>query len=229
MSHIPSSTMSRFLRYPLLVLFICSSFALEAQGTSSPAPGKPEPPPSKQTNLGQNLSPPPAAKTENDASVVLLFSIRSAFSLSPSMIHSLQAKSADGSGQGGAQGGVQQDGSSAQRASGSAPEGTKEISWGDKLERMVPFAAPLDVRLVGKNIVALIQILPIALRSAILDLIVQGQVWVKMPDDSLSFKTTVQSLSLPLGSRLYFYPLGVDAKMGAPIAVEIKVDRQSKQ
>lgn len=49
-----------------------------------------------------------------------------------------------------------------------------------------------------------------------------------MPDSSLSFKTMVQTLSVALGSRLYFYPLGVDAKTGAPIAVEIRVDRQSK-
>ncbi len=105
----------------------------------------------------------------------------------------------------------------------------KDIAWGDVLERVVPFAAPLDVRLVGKNVVVLFQILPIALRATIVDLMVQGQVWVKMPDDSVSLKTTVQSLSLPLGSRLYFYPLGVDAKTGAPIAVEIRVDRQPKQ
>lgn len=103
-----------------------------------------------------------------------------------------------------------------------------EVNWGEPLAKSLPFAAPLDVRLVGKNVVALIQIVPIALRAEILDLIVQGQVWVKMPDDSLSYKTTLQSLSLPLGSRLFFYPLGVDAKTGTPIAVEIRVDREIK-
>lgn len=103
-----------------------------------------------------------------------------------------------------------------------------EVNWGEPLAKSLPFAAPLDVRLVGKNVVALIQIVPIALRAEIVDLIVQGQVWVKMPDDSLSYKTTLQSLSLTLGSRLFFYPLGVDAKTGTPIAVEIRVDRESK-
>jgi len=61
------------------------------------------------------------------------------------------------------------------------------------------------------------------------ELIVLGQVWVKMPDNSLSFKSTIQTLNVPLGSRFFFYPLGVDPKTGAPIAVEIKVDTQKKQ
>lgn len=103
-----------------------------------------------------------------------------------------------------------------------------EVNWGEPLAKSLPFAVPLDVRLVGKNVVALIQIVPIALRAEIVDLIVQGQVWVKMPDDSLSYKTTLQSLSLKLGSRLFFYPLGVDDKTGTPIAVEIRVDREPK-
>ena len=209
----------RLLRFPLLLLFICSCLAAEAQGPSVPPAAKPEPAPMKQANPVP--APAPAQKSENDASIVFLFRIRSAFMLTPAMIHSLQTKSGEG--------GASQGSASAPKVPAPSAESGKDIAWGDSLERMVPFAAPLDVRLMGKNVLALIQILPIALHAAIVDLIVQGQVWVKMPDDSLSLKTTVQTLSLPLGSRLYFYPLGVDAKTGAPIAVEIRVDRQAKQ
>ena len=219
--------MARLLRYPLLLLFMCSSLVLEAQGPSVPSPVKPEQTPPKQTSPG----PIPALKTENDNAVELLFRIRSAFSLTPAMIHGLQTKSTEsGTPQANApQGNVPQGSAAVPKTSVPSTEGAKDIAWGDVLERVVPFAAPLDVRLVGKNVVVLFQILPIALRATIVDLMVQGQVWVKMPDDSVSLKTTVQSLSLPLGSRLYFYPLGVDAKTGAPIAVEIRVDRQPKQ
>ena len=220
--------MARFLRYPLLLLFLCSSLALDAQ---TPSPAKPEQAPPKQATP----SPAPVPKAQNNSAVELLFKIRSAFSLTPAMIHGLQTKSADNGGtqasipQETAQQGGAPQGAAAPKASPSFAEGAKDIVWGEALERVVPFAAPLDVRLVGKNVVVLFQILPVALRASIVDLIVQGQVWVKMPDDSVSFKTTVQSLSLPLGSRLYFYPLGVEAKTGAPIAVEIRVDRQPKQ
>jgi hypothetical protein len=85
------------------------------------------------------------------------------------------------------------------------------------------------VRLVGKNVVALLQIIPTNLKSSVVELMVQGQIWVKMPDESMSYKTTLHSMSVTLGSRLLFYPLGMDSRSGAPIAVEIRVDRPPLQ
>jgi hypothetical protein len=190
-------------RYPLLLMFLYSSFALRAQTTTIPQ------------------GAPVGAPIGEASAQVLVFQIRSAFALTLSMVRSLQSKSGEG-GQG-------QNGSLPQKPSSSSPEGAKDIAWGETLVRNVPFAVPLDVRLVGQNVVALIQIVPIEAGDANVNLFVQGQVWVKMPDNSLSFKTSIQTLSLPLGSRFYFYPLGVDSKTGAPIAVEIKVDGQKKQ
>ncbi len=199
--------MTKLARYPLLMIFICNSLVLSAQ--ASAAPGKTEP------NTAPELS----------------FRIRSAFSLTPDMVRALQTKSPD-SGAASDRAAASNstaaaDGAAGARAAASAREGSPGISWSETLARSLPFSAPLDVRLVGKNVVALVQIVPIALRAAIIDLMVQGMVWVKMPDDSLSFKTTVQSLSLPLGARLFYYPLGLDTRDGAPIVVEIRVDKRS--
>lgn len=200
MSGINPGRMTKLVRYPLLMIFICNSLVLSAQGTV--APGKIEP----------------------NASPELSFRIRSAFSLTPDMVRALQTKSPEsGAASGGA---AAPDGAAGARAAAPAREGSPGISWSETLARSLPFSAPLDVRLVGKNVVALVQIVPIALRAAIIDLMVQGMVWVKMPDDSLSFKTTVQSLSLPLGARLFYYPLGLDTRDGAPIVVEIRVDKR---
>jgi hypothetical protein len=190
-----------FLRYSFLFLLLSANFIIGAQGTPIPIS-------------------PPSKQFESDSTEMLLFRVRSAFSLTSAMVRVLQAKSADT--------GTAAENPGGARAPASSFDASKDIVWGETLARILPFAAPLDVRLVGKNVVALIQIVPIELRTTVVDIIVQGQVWVKMPDDSLSFKTTVQTLSLPLGSRLYFYPLGVDTRMGAPIAVEIRVDRQAK-
>jgi len=189
-SGINSGRMTKLVRYPLLMIFICNSLILSAQ--ASAAPGKTEP------NTAPELS----------------FRIRSAFSLTPDMVRTLQIKSPES-------------GAASGSAAAPAHDGSPGISWSETLARSLPFSAPLDVRLVGKNVVALVQIVPIALRAAIIDLMVQGMVWVKMPDDSLSFKTTVQSLSLPLGARLFYYPLGLDTRDGAPIVVEIRVDKPS--
>jgi hypothetical protein len=115
--------------------------------------------------------------------------------------------------------------SSSRAAGSSAIEKSSEIPWSEALVRDVPFSIPLDVRIVGKNVVSLMQIVPVETASAMIELFVQGQVWVKNPDGSVSFSTTFQSINVALGSRVYFYPLGIDPKNGAPIAVEIKVEK----
>jgi len=77
-------------------------------------------------------------------------------------------------------------------------------------------------------VLALVQIVPVETGSSTIELLVQGQVWVKMPDGSVSVKTSFQSMSIVAGMKLYYYPLGVDLKNGAPIAVEIKIDRPAR-
>ncbi|MCX7027572.1 MAG: hypothetical protein NT061_08845 [Spirochaetes bacterium] len=177
--------------------------------------------------LDMPIAPPPAASAkqpaENPAAEIIIFRIRSAFSLTPVMVASLQARGSD---QGSASASAAPN---AQKGESSAPEKSVLISWSNALAREVPFSVPLDVRLVGKNVLALVQLTPIEIGDQDINLLVQGQVWVQKPNGMLSFNTSFQSLNIALGSRLYFYPLGVDAKNGAPIAVEIKVDRSPQQ
>jgi hypothetical protein len=167
--------------------------------------------------LGAQPSNPGALDSaEQKPPVMLLFNIRSAFSLSPSMVKYLQAKTAEK--------GEKLLENSGQEATSSPAEATIPISWTDSLTRSLPVAAPLDLRLMGKNLIVIVQILPIAVREPIVDLFVHGQIWLTTQDNTISYKTTMQTMSIPLGSKLYFYPLGADLKSGAPVAVEIRVD-----
>lgn len=203
---------ARLFRLPMLIAFVLSGLLLDAQGTAQPPSKQPLPPALSQKPI--DIDDP---SQDKDADLPpLRFIIRSAFSLTPGMVKAIQAKSGD------------QQASAAAKGAAGGESASAEVAWGEPLSRTLPFSAPLDVSLAGKNVLALVRIVPVELHAAMLDLILQGQVWVKMPDSSLSFKTMVQTLSVALGSRLYFYPLGVDAKTGAPIAVEIRVDRQSK-
>jgi len=142
----------------------------------------------------------------------LIFQIRPAFMLSMDMVNALQA----------------QEGTSLSSSKTQAnPEILQRIDWGQTITQVTQGAAPLDVKILGTNIVVLMQIFPVETSPTKVSFLVQGQVWAKMPDNSLSYKTTIQTLSLAYGSRLYYYPLGIDAKAGAPLAVEIQVKRQS--
>lgn len=160
----------------------------------------------------QTSNPPESAPVP-----LLSFNIRSAFSLSPANVKLLQTKAGDKA--------EAPMGKAASEAAGSQTPVSAGIEWSESLVRSLPLAAPLDLRLMGKNLVILVQVLPMGFRDPIVDLFIQGQIWVKTEDNSLSYRTTMQSMSVPLGSKIYFYPLGADSKSGAPVAVEIKVNR----
>lgn len=152
------------------------------------------------------------------SAATISFAIRSAFGLNPSMVRLLQSRTAEAPGQ-----------AAAPSPQGSASSGVSGISWSDPLVRTVPLSVPVDVRLTGKNIVAQVQIMPLERQGDVVNLVIQGQVWVQMPDGSISFKSTLQTLSLPFGSRFYFYPLGASEKSGAPIAVEVRLDKTQQR
>ena len=206
---------SRFLPFLILFLSLGTAFA------QTPGGNPPGPPPGPSAPRMPTVPPPSAAARiprENPATETLLFRIRSAFSLTPVMVASLQARGSD-------QGSASAAASGTAKSESAVPEKGILISWSDPLAREVPFSVPLDVRLVGKNVLAIVQLTPIETGGQLVNLLVQGQIWVQKPDGTLSFNTSFQSLNIALGSRLYFYPLGVDARNGAPIAVEIRVDR----
>lgn len=162
---------------------------------------------------GTQPKPGTSSGTGTDSTLAgLIFQIRPAFTLSMEMVNALQAQEGSVSGSSKAQ---------------ANPEILQRIDWGQTITQVTQGAAPLDVKILGTNIVVLMQIFPVETSATKVSFLVQGQVWAKMPDNSLSYKTTVQTLSLAYGSRLYYYPLGIDAKAGAPLAVEIQVKKQS--
>lgn len=163
----------------------------------------------------QTGGPPEAAPVP-----MLSFTVRSAFSLSPADVKLLQPRTGD-------KGEMPGEKAAGEAARSQAP--APAVDWSESLVRSLPLAAPLDLRLMGKNLVILVQVLPMGFRDPIVDLFIQGQIWVKNEDNSLSYKTTMQSMSVPLGTRIYFYPLGADLKSGAAVAVEIKVDRPAER
>jgi hypothetical protein len=181
--------------FAVLLLFWLGLAAAQAQQAAVPGTrmDKPRAP-------GDDLLSAPAA----------VIQIRSAFSISPSMVKAIQAA-------------IKND------LSQSTPDSLEAVPWNQPLSRVVPLAVPLDVQLTGSNVVVHIQILPTVLGAQVAELIIQGQIWAKVSESSLSFNTTLQTLNVAWGSRFFFYPLGMDAKSGSPIVIEIRVDRQKAQ
>ncbi len=140
----------------------------------------------------------------------VVLQIRSAFSLSPVMVKAIQA-------------GIRDD------LSRPNLDPLNIVPWNEPFTRSVPLAVPLDVQLTGSNVVVHIQILPTVLGEQSVELIIQGQMWAKASENSLSLNTTIQTINVGWGSRFFYYPLGMDPRTGAPIVMEIRVDKQKGQ
>lgn len=180
------------------------------------------------------------ADTSKSDEEVAVFQIRSAFSLTPAMVQALQKKmdeyvAQSGTGQSGTgqSGTVSGAGHSpeAPSAQGSSPAKAQPktdviatIPWSDLISQSVPMATPFDIRVVGEKIVAIMQIVPLDRDVKGVNLMIQTQLWSKQADGTVSYRTFVQPLSLPVGARIFYYPLGFNPKEGAPIVVEIRVD-----
>lgn len=223
----------------ILILVGLNGLGIYAQGTNTKGVGE---------------APSTTAPQANTDESVAVFQIRSAFSLTPAMVQVLQKKMEEFAAQSGAKSSssganspnqgtsnqgttgttaapgtaTNQPGSTSQTSQQSASSGadrsTEIIPWSSVLSRSVPMATPFDVRVVGDKIVAIMQIVPLDQDSKGVNLMIQTQIWAKQANGTVSYRTFIQPLSLPVGARIFYYPLGFNTKEGAPIVVEIKVD-----
>ncbi len=104
----------------------------------------------------------------------------------------------------------------------------RKAKWGVEQIKYASPGTPIQVKLIGANIVSLIQLIPFENGPNSLDVVASGQVWVMMPDGGIKYRTTVSTLSVTLAERMFFFPLGYGPDGSAPLVVEIIVDRLAK-
>jgi hypothetical protein len=79
---------------------------------------------------------------------------------------------------------------------------------------------PVTVKMVGSSVIVYITITPYPSSDRDLKLIAQGQVWYSDKGD-MRYHTTVDTLTVAFGERVFFYPLGMNADGDAPLRIEI--------
>ncbi|TFG83640.1 MAG: hypothetical protein E4H20_05035 [Spirochaetales bacterium] len=84
---------------------------------------------------------------------------------------------------------------------------------------------PVTVKMIGSDVIVLVTVTPHLAQGGGLLLIAQGQVWFKESDGVLRYRTTVDTLKVGFGERVFFYPLGVGQGSDAPLRIEIVLNR----
>jgi hypothetical protein len=84
---------------------------------------------------------------------------------------------------------------------------------------------PTAVKLVSSNAVIVVQVTPFDDGKNGLILVTQGQVWVRQASGDLSYRTTLNTVSVRYGEKVYFFPFGRDLDGRSPLRLTIVVER----
>ncbi|HAE23585.1 MAG TPA: hypothetical protein DCG47_14895 [Spirochaetaceae bacterium] len=99
------------------------------------------------------------------------------------------------------------------RAVGEEPWKTSDVKY--TLNGM-----PVTVKMVGSSVIVYVTITPYPSSERDLKLVAQGQVWFSDKGE-MRYHTTVDTLTVAFGERVFFYPLGMNADGDAPLRIEI--------
>lgn len=88
-------------------------------------------------------------------------------------------------------------------------ENSQEV-WNAASSKVTIPGKPVSIRLVGGNVVMAIQFTPYLRDKDQNILVAQGQIWLVVPNEGISYKTTMQTIPLKFGEQIYFFPLGSD-------------------
>ena len=87
-------------------------------------------------------------------------------------------------------------------------ERNQEVVWHEAHEKVTIPGRPVGLKLVGANVVVAVQFTPYLRRKGKNLLVAQGQIWVNVPNQGISYQTSMQTIPLEFDEPVYFFPLG---------------------
>ena len=89
-------------------------------------------------------------------------------------------------------------------------DGGQVNSWEMDVAKYTISGRSVSLRLEGKDLIVIADITPYVDNEGGVLLVAQGQVWVDEPGEKLvKYSSTMKSLPINLGDKVYFYPLGI--------------------
>jgi hypothetical protein len=86
-------------------------------------------------------------------------------------------------------------------------QNTQEI-WHESHRRVTIPGRPVEIKLVGSNVIVAAQFIPYLRRNGQNILVAQGQIWVDVPNQGIRYQTAMQTIPLAFNEPVYFFPLG---------------------
>jgi hypothetical protein len=101
-------------------------------------------------------------------------------------------------------------------------ERDQNVVWNSENTKVTIPGRPVGLTLVGANIIIAVQFTPFFRPGGNNFLVAMGQVWINVPNEGLSYYTTVQTIPMEFEELIYFFPLGSDdSEEDAHIEIEL--------
>lgn len=90
-------------------------------------------------------------------------------------------------------------------------EQNQQVVWYSENSKVTIPGRPVGLKLVSSNLVVAVQFTPFLRPEGRHMLVAQGQIWINIPNEGISYRTTIQTIPLNFSEQIYFFPLGSDA------------------
>ena len=103
-------------------------------------------------------------------------------------------------------------------------EQNQQVVWNSENTKVTIPGRPVGIKLVGENLVVAVQFTPFLRPNGQNILVAQGQIWIKVPNEGISYNTIMQTIPLAFNEQVYFFPLGsMDTNKDGGSSIEMQV------
>jgi len=87
-------------------------------------------------------------------------------------------------------------------------EQNQNVVWNSENIKVTMPGRPVGLRLVGDNVIVVVQFTPFLRPRGNSILVAQGQIWIQVPNEGMSLHTCMETIPLEFNEQIYFFPLG---------------------
>ena len=109
-------------------------------------------------------------------------------------------------------------------------EENQNVVWNSENMKITIPGRPVGIKLLGEDLVVAVQFTPYLRHNGQLTLVAQGQIWKNIPNEGISYYTTMQTIPLEFKEQVYFFPLGsIKNENEAHIEIQLVLEPYSNE
>jgi hypothetical protein len=101
----------------------------------------------------------------------------------------------------------------------------EEVILDESNQKITLPGTPAAFRIVGSNIIVVMQFTPFISRRGGSVLVTQGQIWITEPEKGVNYYTFIQQIPIKFNEPVYFFPLGASSQLSSSLEIKLTVKR----